>query len=176
MNVTFDMNVIVNVKKNTKTTMKRNATLQLGPRCRNGKFAVPEAILADVHRSDEAEMSRRHEKPGSSGGELQMLLCFGSKAMIKYVAMYRPMMGCGQSHWHMDKEWTPQMGIRYYRFAGYPGGQIKAPCAGGAACHTLWLVCTADPTGPVSKDASVQPAEATPRRKGSIRSRQRCRC
>jgi hypothetical protein len=44
-------------------------------------------------KDQEAELSQWHRTRGSWGEKLQMLLCFGSKAIIKYVAMRRSIFG-----------------------------------------------------------------------------------
>jgi hypothetical protein len=57
------------------------------------KFVISEVIPADVPPPDGSEASRRHRTRGGWDGEPSMLLCFGSKAVIKSVVMRRPRFG-----------------------------------------------------------------------------------
>jgi hypothetical protein len=73
---------------------------------------------------------------------------------------------------HEDKQWTLQMGMRYYPFAGYRGNQIKVAGQKGTAkmsgCNQLWLGSAVYATGLMSMDAGEQSAEATPSLRGTL--------
>jgi hypothetical protein len=60
---------------------------------RIAELANLEVNHVDIREPDEAATSWWHWKRGSSGGELEILLCFGSKIIVKSVAMRRPRFG-----------------------------------------------------------------------------------
>jgi hypothetical protein len=100
MNMAMITNVHINIKLDINAKMEMNMMLQMGMRrCRfagragqrskpRGGKGPPLNEGPEDLPPDRAEMSRRQPR-----GELQMLLCFGSKAIIKYVAMRRPIFG-----------------------------------------------------------------------------------
>jgi hypothetical protein len=63
----------------------------------NVRPVILEMIPGDVYQRDEAEINRRRGNQGWSGEELQMLSCFGRKAIIKYLVMHKA--ACGSAQW-----------------------------------------------------------------------------